>query len=329
MTTPPPQNIFLFHGDDSYSSSKKLKSWEKAFLKKYGEDANIEIIEGKKMDVSQFETNIETVPFLCDKRFIIIKDFLANAKDEARKRITKSIEKTPDFCILVFHENKSTDKRTSLYKKLVKIGKVETFNPLSPGELTMWIQKKAKEENIKIPIVTSQYLSHYAGPELWRIASELEKLKVYANGEEVTKEMIETLVTPSLSASIFKLTDSIAQKNAKVSLTTLKTLKESGEELTKVFFMIARHFRILIQVHDMVQKGNPAHSISKKLRQPPFVIQKTSSQSKNFTSEKLVEIYKTLLQIDIATKTGLIKAYQKDDREYQLAIEKLILDCCK
>ncbi|MEK7086110.1 MAG: hypothetical protein AAB953_03810, partial [Patescibacteria group bacterium] len=90
-----------------------------------------------------------------------------------------------------------------------------------------------------------------------------------------------------------------------------------------------RHFRILIQVHELINKGENSFTITKKLQQHPFVIQKTSYQEKNFSKEKLEKIYQQFLEIDTKVKTGIIKSYKTDEKEFELAIEKLIIDCCK
>ncbi len=319
-------NIYLFFGEDTYSSNQKVKFWKDQFIKKYGEESNIEIIDGKELEPSKFITNIETLPFLCDKRLMIIKDYLSKEKREDQKIISEALNRAPDFCIIVFHETGPPDKVGSLYKKIKKIGKLEEFTPLTPAQLTNWIQKKCKT----IDISTANYLAIHCGNELWRISTELKKLEVYAGpATQITKKMIDELVTPALSASIFKLTDAISERKPTQSIKTLETLKETGEELTRVFFMIVRHFRILIQVHEMAGKNENQHSITQKLKQHPFVIQKTLQQSRNFTSEQLEEIYEKLLEIDVKFKTGIIKTYQQDDSEYKLEMEKLIIECCR
>lgn len=329
-----PQNdnqktIFLFCGEDTYSSTQKLLFWKNEFIKKYGEDSNIEVFEGDNMNIAQFDTNLETMPFLSDKRLIIIKNLIELGDKIAHEKVAKALEKMPDFCILVFHENGPVDKRGILYKKIKALGTVDEFNHLAPAEMTKWILNTAKKQFIIISNTTAGYLALHCGAELWRVSNELEKLKVFAEDKEVTTKMIDELVTPALSASIFKLTDSIAVKNANDSLKTFETLVDCGEELTMVFFMIVRHFRILIQVQDMAQKKEPQTTITKKLGQHPFVIQKTLSQCRNFNAKKLEEIYQKLLKIDTAFKTGRIKNYGEDNSEYKLAIEKFIVDCCQ
>jgi DNA polymerase-3 subunit delta len=328
MATTDKKTVYLFYGDDRFSLNQKLKFWQDEFIKKYGENA-LEIVYGEKLDTSDFATNLETLPFLSEKRLVVVKNFLDLGKDEEQKKIATAIENTPDFCLLIFQENEVPKKTNPIYKKIAKIGTLQEFKALSPSEISKWIVDKAKKENIKISFFTANYLSQQCGPELWSISNELEKLALFADNKEITKEMIDTLCIPSLSSSIFKLTDEVAQKNVKASLKTFGILKDSGEELNGIFFMLVRHFRILTQVQELVSKGEKAPEITKKLKQHPFVIQKTAAQARNFDQKKLISIYEEMLDIDTKVKTGIIKSYKGDNREFELAIEKFIINCCK
>lgn len=322
------KNIYLFFGENTYSSQEKLKFWQQEFAKKYGEDA-IETIEGHNLNPAQFTTDIEAQPFLSEKRLIIIKDFLAEADAEDQKRVAEHLDKAIDECILVFYETQAPDKRLTLFKKITKIGQAEEFKALHPNDLAKWILDRANKNGLKINFPTANYLIQHSGTNLWVISGELEKLGIYADGKEITSTMIDEVSIPSLTASIFKLTDAIAQKNVKQSLKTFKIMSESGEDLMMVFFMIVRHFRILVQVLDLLKQGENQNSITTKLQQHPYVIQKSSQQSRNFTIEKLEKIYCQLLDIDRKFKTGVVKTYSTDNREYELLIEQLIIDCCK
>ncbi|MBI4231760.1 DNA polymerase III subunit delta [Candidatus Peregrinibacteria bacterium] len=328
MSETTPKSLYLFYGENTFASYKKLKFWKEEFIKKYDENS-LEIIEGKNLDPAEFTTNIEAIPFLSEKRLMIVKDFLSQRKSEDQKRIAEHLDRTSEFCIILFYETEIPDKRSSLYKKIQKIGKIEEFRALSPNELSKWILDQAKERSIKINYANANYLGEHCGANLWTLENELGKLKSYALEKEISKEDIELNCTPSLSASIFKLTDSVAQKNKQNSLKIFQILDQSGEDLVKVFFMLVRHFRILIQVQELVSKGEPSASITKKLNQHPFVIQKSREQSKNFSSKKLEEIYAKLLEIDLKMKTGSIKTYAGDNKEFALAIEQLIIDCCQ
>ncbi|MCK9186658.1 DNA polymerase III subunit delta [Candidatus Gracilibacteria bacterium] len=322
-------SVFLLFGEDNFSSNQRLKWYQNGFVKKYGEDSSVEIIDGANLDINNFETDLMSLPFLSEKKLVIIRDFFKERDAEEQKQMAKIIEKTPDFCVLFFYENAGITKTSSLYKKIIRIGKVEEFLPLSPQESTKWILAKTKKENVKISLISAKVLADQTSGSLWALSNEYEKLKTFANGEEITKEMIEELVSPTLTASIFHLTDSIGEKNLKESIKTFEIIEESEGDPTKIFFMIVRHFRLLIQAFDMLQRKEPYQSLVKKLGIQPFVAPKMAGQCKNFTEKDLIEIYKKLLKIDTDFKTGQIKTTSQDNSHYKLAIEKFIIDCCK
>ncbi|MFA6991786.1 MAG: DNA polymerase III subunit delta [Candidatus Gracilibacteria bacterium] len=321
------KNVFLFCGKDTFSCFYKLNLWKSEFIKKHGE-TNIDQIEASDLSAGKLAMDIGSVPFLSEKRLIIIKNFLERAKSDEQKEVAEVIENVPDSCILVFYEDREPDKRTSLYQKISKTGKVVEFPVLSPKETVAKILEKAKADNINIKPFTADYLATYLALDLWSITNELNKLKTFADGKEITKEMVDDLVTPSLSSSIFKLTDALAARNSKESIRILRTLIEMDEELNMIFFMIVRHFRLMIQIKELVEKKDPPYSIAKQLGANPYVVQIISKQCRNFTEENLRDIYQKLLKIDIDVKTGNIRTTKNDISEFELAIEKLIIECC-
>ena len=321
-------NLFLFHGQDTYSSKQKLNLWQREFTKKHG-DTDMEIIDGTKLNINSFNTNLEAVPFLSERRLIIVKSFISKNKAEQHEKILDKLEKIPDFCVLVFHENETIDRRTKIYKRIHKHGIIEEFIQLSPDQVAKWLISRCQQTDTKIAYKAANHFGQVCANEMWSLNTEFEKLKTFAGDQEISKELIDEIVTPSISASIFKLTDSIAIKDYKEALKTLPILKESGEELTRVFYMIARHFRIMIQIRDMLEKNETELSMQKKLKQHPFVIKKTRQQAGNFDKAKLKEIYEELLKLDTRFKTGKIKIQKGDFRAYELELEKFIVECCK
>lgn len=322
MSSEQKSNIFLFFGEDTYSSQQKINFWKSEFIKKYGDESDIEVTEGKRLDPKSFLTNIEALPFFSEKRLVIVTNLLSDGKKEQQKIIADNLDKIPDFSIVVFAENKAPNKTESLYKKLKKIAKIEEFMPKPPGEVTAWILKKAQADDIKISRGAAAHLANHATADLWQISNELEKLKQYAGGAEITDQMIDELVTPSLVSTVFKLTDAIAARRADESLKIFQTLQDMGEEDNKIFFMIARHFRLLIQAKDLFSRNEKLSDVAKLMKQPPFVIQKLAQQEKNFPQAKLKKIHDQMLEIDIETKTG-------KNKNTRLAIEKLIIECCR
>ncbi len=323
------QNVHLFFGEDTYSSNQKLKYWYERFEQKYEGDTNIAVLEGKGLDAKNLESDIQSAPFLADKRLVIVYDFLGKGGKEEQKKVAEFLEEgVPDFCIVVFYESKLPDKRSALYKKLNKVGHIEEYKPLMGPELTRWISKKAEKIGLQLSFGLADYLGQVAGGDLWNLDNELNKLKLYSKTNPITREVIDELVHPNLTTNIFKFTDFIAQRNAKGSIGTLNVLLDSGEDLMKIIFMIVRHFRILIQVKDLMDRGNAKSDIISKVKEHPYTISTTMQQSPNFSAGALRSIYDSLLQIDIGIKTGKIRMLADDKKELMLALEKFVYRVC-
>jgi len=92
--------------------------------------------------------------------------------------------------------------------------------------------------------------------------------------------------------------------------------------------MVVRHFRILIQIKSCLDKKLDKQQITQKTKEHPYAVMQGMGQCKNFSAKKMAAIYKKLLQIDIATKSGGIKTTTGDNTELRLALEKLIVELC-
>ncbi|MEG3071300.1 MAG: hypothetical protein RQM92_11225 [Candidatus Syntrophopropionicum ammoniitolerans] len=76
----------------------------------------------------------------------------------------------------------------------------------------------------------------------------------------------------------------------------------------------------MLQIHDLTGRGWPSREIAKRLKAHPYVVQKITAQCKNYSGESLVRIFQSLLEIDVAVKTGR--------QEFYPAVEHFILKLC-
>ncbi|MBI5754998.1 DNA polymerase III subunit delta [Candidatus Peregrinibacteria bacterium] len=336
--------LFLFTGSDSYRIQQKIEYWKKSFAEKHGGSANITLLDGKKIELAEIRSAFETLPLLAEKRLIIIRDFLKNAKPKNeedgeeventalkdQKKLATALENLSDDCILVFVEPGSfPDRRSALVKKIQKNGKIEVFETLEGASLTQWILDTVKEHGGKISPANADFLARHIGSNLWQLGNEIEKLVTFADQREITEKDILLLTKANIKTTIFKLTDYFGQKNARLAIETLDTLTKNSEDIFYIFFMIVRHFRILIQVKSLLEQKKSQQNILTELHLHPFVIDTAIRQCRNFPLTALKTIYGKLLTIDESAKTGKIKTSTLDTRPMNLVLETFILDCCK
>jgi len=336
-------NLFLFTGEETFLLHEQVKAWQDAFKEKHG-DLNLIQIDGSEAEIGEMISQIEAAPFLCEKRLIFIDNLPEAPKTRATdkdvkqdedtakpdNRLADYLEKIPETSIVIFVQP-NPDKRKSLYKKIVQLGTLKNFEQLSGPALNKWIQNKVKKYDSSIDTGTAEHLISLTGQNLWKIDQELKKLSSYCEGRPIDLESIDSLVVPTIEANIFNLTDALGAKDHRKAIINLHQSMAAGENLRQVFYMIARQFRLFLQVGGYLTNypnSNPAN-VAASLKIHPFVAKNTISQLQHFKTSELKRAYERLLEIDIGLKTSKIRVTTDNQDELALAIERFILKFCQ
>jgi DNA polymerase-3 subunit delta len=293
-------NAYLIWGQDSFRSRQKVAEIINKYRQKSGETDLIRL-KGENLQSEDFFSYTSALPFFAQKRLIIVEDLLGQGDKEVQKKIAKVLPILPATTVLVFWEKEDPAPSGPLFKLLNIPGKSANFQKLPPNKLPLWIKKKVAKEGGKIEPEAVEKLVQYVGDDLWRMDNELNKL--LAHSPHIIKIIdIETLVEPQIKEKIFDLIDCLAIDKKK-TVRVLQKLLALGEDELKIFGMIVYQFRNLLLVKDIqTHKGD-----FKKLGLHPFVLSKTRAQAQNFTFNELCAIYRQLLDLDLAMKTGKIE----------------------
>lgn len=173
-----------------------------ADTKKVSGDLGIERIDASEVDVDTILQSVQALPFLVDKKLIIITAIQSNGA--LLERIDELVDRTADGVDVVIVEP-SLDKRKGAYKLLQKHTTLTEFKEHHERDLQMWVQKYVAEQGGKIADRDASYLIERVGAQQQLLAREVEKLIVYS--EIVTKESIDLLTDQSVRSTIFSLLD--------------------------------------------------------------------------------------------------------------------------
>lgn len=298
--------ILFFYGQDSYRLSQQVKKLKEKFISASLGDTNLAVLDSKKLTYDEYIRQILAMPFLSKTRLVIVENILSEGKKELQEQIGEALSKVPETTVLLFTET-APDKRLSLYKKLVKVDKVQEFLPLEEIQIKRWIKSETEERGGSIDTEAVNLLFSYIGPDLWRLTNEIDKLITY--NKRLTTETIELLVQSQAEKDIFRLVDALGQKNLKKALNETNKLLRAGENEIYIFSMMCYGFRNLIIIKDLQERLHTSNSwtIQKEAGLNPYVIQKTIAQSNNFDFLELKKHYDTLLDFDHRLKTGRIE----------------------
>jgi DNA polymerase-3 subunit delta len=338
-------NLYLFTGEETFLLSQQVRAWKESFRKRFEGDLNLVTLDGSEESEASLISQMETMPFLAEKRLIFIENLPEAAKatskesdakeedekkEDANQKLIDYLGKIPETSVVIFVQPKP-DKRKRLYKKIVQVAEVKDFSPLKPAALGQWIQQQAVAYKATIDPRSAEHLAGLVGESLWRLDQEIQKLSAYAQGRSITPDDIDKLVIPSLEANVFHLTDALGAKDARKAIQCLHQSVAAGENLRQVFYMVVRQFRLLLLVCAYLSNypNATAQSLATSLKMHPFVARNTMGQAKRFKMAELKEAYRKLLDLDLAMKTSKIQTTTDNQDELAMAIEQFILEFCR
>jgi DNA polymerase-3 subunit delta len=173
-------------------------------------------------------------------------------------------------------------------------------------DLPRWIIERASRAGGDFSAAAAQELAAGGVDSPRALQSEIEKLLAYVNwARTVTAEDVRRMVPSAATADIFRLVDSLGERNARRAMAQLHHLLRSGDrDAMGVFGMVVRQYRLLLQAKEILEQGGTAAEVKSRLGLPGFVAEKISVQSRHYGLGALERIYRRLLSMDTAMKSG-------------------------
>jgi len=303
--------IYFVYGNDTYRIKKTID----AFRLKFEDSSkmNTSVFDGD-YDMEKIRADVIAAPFLADKRLIIIKN-LCSEKNLDAKKMGNILEGKPDSTVILFTEDREPDKRTALFKRLVK-EKSKELNILEGSELTKWIKTEVEKSGGEIDVKEANILAGYYGGDLWQLGNEIRKLLSF--NKKITEESIEKLSVSNINVKIFDFTDAITRKDKKKAFQILQSLLDSGENELYILSMIQWQMRNLALIYDL--RSSSEREIASKAKMNPYTIQKTLPAVRKIDGADVIKkYYELIIQAENDIKTGA----KDPDVALELLINKL------
>ena len=330
----PIASLYLFTGREKYLAHIAYKTLEDKLVEPNFKSLNLTTFHDKGFDISKFHDAVETLPFMAEKRLIVIKEpvFLGTqnkgASKELEEQVLQTIEGLSSEVCVVFLSSK-VDARKKLVKTIKKQGKHFEFDALQEGELLRWIKRKINKEEVEMDqsalnyfVANIDYLGRNQSKTLFDIENEVNKLIYYTkNKGKIIKEDIDQITSKSFENDIFKVMDAIERKNEREGLRQMEELIYQGEPILKILATLSNQMKNVLKAKELSAMGYTSKAIAKRIGIHPFVATKSIKQSANYSKKQLIDFINYITDVDAKIKTGQI--------EDRLGIELIVLGLCK
>ncbi|OGS25011.1 MAG: DNA polymerase III subunit delta [Elusimicrobia bacterium RIFOXYB2_FULL_50_12] len=298
-------SAYIFAGDESYLVEEAMDTLDKAV------DAgslNREVFFGNETPAAEIMLAAQTLPFLSQKRMIIVKDAHRMKAAEAAK-LAEFIKAPADsYCLVLLWQEKlrREDKSAALFSAVDKHGAIVEFRTLYDRELPAWVMQRIKSHGKKISPEAVQYLISESGAGLLDLENEIEKLVLFCGkAEAITLKDVESSSGHTRLVNLNQLSEALEGKKTGNALAVVEQLLNEGEVPLRILATMHRTIRRLLTARCMMDEEKySADDIKKELRLHPYFDRSFFSHLARYSTADLKKAMQALLAADIELKSS-------------------------
>jgi DNA polymerase-3 subunit delta len=312
--------LHVLVGEDDFSIRQALEEVKKGIGDAMALMTNTTVLDGRLVTVEEVRNACNTVPFLADKRLVIVeglaerfepgerigrkKSGKADVPQGEYQKFAEALKDLPPFTEAVVIGGRLKPGNPML-AALAYLTKIRAFPLLKEAPLKAWIERRVAGGGGQIAPAATALLARFVGNDLWTMSGEVDKLVMYTGGRRIEEADVREVVSYAQEANVFAMVDAILEQRTGYAQRLMQQLLREGMVPAQLLVMLARQVRIIFQVKEMRSRGRTRAEIQKKLGlTSDFLLHKAWEQADAYSPERLRELYHRLLETDLAIKTG-------------------------
>lgn len=295
--------LCYLYGEESFLVERSVRLLLERAIDPSLKDFNLNIFFGNESKGVDILDAAQTLPMFADRRAVVVKR-AELLKADALELLLPYIQRPCQSTCLIFTGLK-VDQRKKFFAELKRQGALVEYKRLYENKLSGFISSEAVVHGATIEPAAAELLSFLIGNNLQELSSQIEKLVAYAGQRtRITLDDVKAVASSSKAFTVFELAKYLCGRDMQNALRSLDTLFRNGEETPMMLGALARHFRQLWRVREMLDRKAAKPEIGRETGINPYFLDETMAQARNFGRDELRALFDELYRCDVASKSG-------------------------
>ncbi|HEX7255743.1 MAG TPA: DNA polymerase III subunit delta [Gaiellaceae bacterium] len=189
----------------------------------------------------------------------------------------------------------------ALAKAVAASGRVLAYDAPKPRDLPGWVRAQFEALGSTINPDAARALVEIAGDDLAALASEADKITIWAGGQPITRPDVEALATPARETTAWAITDAWGERDAGALVAAAEAELERRDPFA-VAVRLAAHVTLVRGVKLLAADGMGARDIAKRVKVHEFRVRKALGHADRYSQEELDAAVVRLAALDAALK---------------------------
>lgn len=315
---------YILYGEEDYLRDYYLGRLRSKLLEGPAEEFNHHRFTKEGLSWDAVSAAVEAMPMMAERSLVEISDVdLYKEPEASREKLIAILQDIPDYCCVVFTYDTlsfSPDKRMKkLHEAVTKAALLVEFTHQSPQEMRAWIRRHALAGGKDIDVAACDHLAFMTDNAMTAMNSELLKLTAYATGPLITKNDINAVVEPTLTAVTFDISNAVADGNYERALQKLRDLLKMQEEPILILGAIAGQMRRLHCAKVLMDNAKGAESLMKLAGVGDYAARLTMTAARKLSAKFCDRAVLLCLEAD----RGMKSSYDDPERLLELLLVRL------
>lgn len=299
--------VYLLMGDEPYYIDAVSNYIAENVLNESEKSFNQVVMYGKDADARTIVFAAARPPMMSNYQVVIVREAQNIKKLDDLEAYLKSPLATT--ILVIAYKGKSVDKRSKVYKEIVKCGEVLETVKLYENEIPAWVTNYLKTKGCTIEPAAATILADFIGNDLSRIANELDKLFTLlpVGSTKITAEHIEQNIGISKEYNTFELNKAIVKKDAYKAFRIIDYFSKNpgNNPLVVTISALFMQFSKILKLQMLKRKHNgrpvPTPEMS-AIGIEPYFIKEYEDAALKYPAAKVVKVIELLREYDMRSK---------------------------
>jgi len=296
---------YLLLGDSGLDQEEVVQRLVGEFTEEQTRPFNYEVFRAEERETSTeaIAQAVMAFPVLAALRVVVVRG-LEEAREEIGSQLVHLTGRELQSTVLLMLAEK-LDARMRWVAPLIEHCTVFMLALPKGRALVGWVQCRASSQGVSMPESAAELLAEYVGADLYRAASEVEKLTHYVLPRKTIEVSdVEAVVGITRDDTVYQLTDCIAKPDPAGALRIAHRMVEAGQHPAYLVGVIVRHWQMLRIAADLLPRKRQ-HELSELLGEKrPFVLNKYIAQARALPRERIRTGFRLALAAESAIKGG-------------------------
>ena len=301
-------NIYCFYGSEKFLVKTYTQRLITALMGENPPEFNYHNFDNN-CNVDDIAVSSDIIPFMSEYNCVKVTDLnidaLVKADFEKLKEIISNAPKTT-VIIFTFPTLDISGKNFSAFIKSVdKLGVVVEFPKYDSNALSKQLVSGAYKRVCPLTAVNAGKIVDYCGTDLTMLQNELDKLCAYADGEEITSEMIDLLVHINLETKVYYMANEIIAGNLDKAYKELDILFYQKTDPIAIVSAIAGAYMDLYRARIGAESGVSVATVAKDFNygNRKFALEKASRTGRRISTSSIRKSIDEIANTDYKLKS--------------------------